>query len=316
METSAIMQTEQRVDARPSGGVQPSREEKMLKLRAAAQQFESLFVQTLLRTMRQTVPKSELTESNEVDTYRQMLDEAMSKRIGGAGGLGIAEMVTRQYMPYVSGDGPPDTHDSPGMAPVPSDGKDGATPARMRPLATDKPSRLPELSRALAAYAEAGDSGEPGRSLGARAQALGGAAADTVRRWGDRIETEARRHDLAPELVLAVVVQESAGRPDAVSPVGATGLMQLMPGTAREVGVNDPLDPDQNIAGGTRYLAHLRERFGDDLELVLAAYNAGPGNVRRAGDAVPPFAETREYVRKVSELYGELEGSASLAYGP
>jgi len=313
LETSAVMRTDQRVDARPSDGVQPSTEEKVHKLRAAAQQFESLFVQTLLKTMRQTVPKSELTESNEGDTYRQMLDEAMAERIGGSGGLGIAEMVTRQYMPYVSGDGPPDTQDSPGMAPLPSDGKDGATPALMRPLTTDTQSRLPELKRALAAYAAADG---PQRSLGARAQALGGAAADTVQRWGDRIETEARHHDLAPELVLAVVVQESAGRPDAVSPRGATGLMQLMPGTAREVGVNDPLDPDQNIAGGTRYLAHLRERFGDDLELVLAAYNAGPGSVRRAGDAVPPFPETREYVRKVSELYGELEGSASLGYGP
>jgi len=92
--------------------------------------------------------------------------------------------------------------------------------------------------------------------------------------------------------------------------------MQLMPDTAREVGVSDPLDPSQNIAGGARYLAHLRDRFGDDLELVLAAYNAGPGNVRRAGDAVPPFAETRDYVHKVSELYGELEGSDSLGFGP
>ena len=286
----------------------------MVKLRAAAEQFESLFVQTLLKTMRQTVPKSELTESNEVDTYRQMLDEAMAKRIGGAGGLGIAEIVTRQYEPNVSGDGPPDTHDSPGMAPLPAAGARPATPERMRPLVTETRSRLPELGRALAAYAETGAA--PHRGLDARATALGGAAADTVRQWGDRIEAEARRHDLAPELVLAVMVQESGGRPDAVSPVGATGLMQLMPDTAREVGVSDPLDPSQNIAGGARYLAHLRDRFGDDLELVLAAYNAGPGNVRRAGDAVPPFAETRDYVHKVSELYGELEGSDSLGFGP
>lgn len=103
---------------------------------------------------------------------------------------------------------------------------------------------------------------------------------------------------VSPALVLAVIAVESAGRADAVSSAGAQGLMQLMPATAREFGVSDSLVPEQNIAGGVRYLDWLMREFNADPILVLAGYNAGPGNVRTHG-GVPPFAETRDYVPKV-----------------
>ena len=103
---------------------------------------------------------------------------------------------------------------------------------------------------------------------------------------------------VSPALVLAVIAVESAGRPDAVSSAGAQGLMQLMPGTAKEFGVTDSLVPEQNIAGGVRYLDYLMKEFDADPILVLAGYNAGPGNVR-THNGVPPFAETRNYVPKV-----------------
>jgi soluble lytic murein transglycosylase-like protein len=112
----------------------------------------------------------------------------------------------------------------------------------------------------------------------------------------------ARRHGLAPELVLAVVSVESGFRPEAVSPRGAQGLMQLMPGTARSLGVEDAFDPEQNLDGGARYLGALLLQYGGDLERALAAYNAGEGAVARHG-GIPPFRETREYVRKVLERY-------------
>jgi soluble lytic murein transglycosylase-like protein len=112
----------------------------------------------------------------------------------------------------------------------------------------------------------------------------------------------AQRHGLDPELVLAVVSVESAFRPDAVSPKGAQGLMQLMPGTARELGVKDPLDPAANLDGGTRYLNALIRQYKGDLKRALAAYNAGAGAVKRHG-GVPPYRETREYVQKVLERY-------------
>jgi len=307
---------EARGDAQAIASAPSTQAANELKLRQAAEHFEALFVQTLMKSMRSTIPKSALTESGEIDTYRQMLDEAMSDKLGRSGGLGIAEKVIRQYMPYINGEGAPDTRNTPGMAPLsPDRGGGSISPADLKPVPqTTATSRAPELSRALAAYADQTGPGKP--SLAQRAAQLGGAAADTVRQWGVSIESAARENDVAPELLLAVMVQESGGRADAVSSAGAQGLMQLMPATASELGIVDPLDPEQNIRGGARYLSRMRERFGNDMGLVLAAYNAGPGNVRRAGNAIPAFPETQDYVRKVSAMYGDLDGTPTLGFSP
>lgn len=105
-------------------------------------------------------------------------------------------------------------------------------------------------------------------------------------------------------LLRAVIRVESGYNPRAVSRAGAVGLMQLMPLTARRFGVHDRFDPEQNLRGGAAYLAWLMQRFSGDLELVLAAYNAGEGAVRRHGNQIPPYAETRAYVNKVLHHYG------------
>lgn len=113
------------------------------------------------------------------------------------------------------------------------------------------------------------------------------------------IDRAAMESGVAPSLLRAVVQQESAFNPAAVSRAGAAGLMQLMPGTARRFGVQDGFDPAQNLRGGAAYLAWLLRHFNHDIDLALAAYNAGEGSVRRHGNQIPPFAETQAYVRSV-----------------
>ena len=118
------------------------------------------------------------------------------------------------------------------------------------------------------------------------------------------IKINAARFGLDPYLVFCVIEQESQFKPFARSPKGAQGLMQLMPATARRLGVRRPYDPAENIMGGTRYLKELMTMFDGRVELVLASYNAGEGAVMKYGRKVPPYRETREYVKKIGKRYG------------
>ena len=112
------------------------------------------------------------------------------------------------------------------------------------------------------------------------------------------IQKAANKYDLSPELIKGVIRAESNFQVDAVSRAGAQGLMQLMPATAKELGVTKPFDIDQNIDGGTRYLRKMLDSFGGDVKLALAAYNAGPGTVRKYAGNVP-YRETIQYINRV-----------------
>ncbi len=129
-----------------------------------------------------------------------------------------------------------------------------------------------------------------------------------VARFDDLVRDQARRQRLEPALVKAIIAVESAYDPAAVSPKGAVGLMQLIPGTAARYGVKKIADPHENVNGGTRYLRDLLDMFNGNLQLALAGYNAGEGAVQRYKNTIPPFPETQAYVKLVMQFYEHYSG--------
>jgi len=130
------------------------------------------------------------------------------------------------------------------------------------------------------------------------------ATAERSRAYDDLIRDSAREQGVRADLVRAVMQVESAFNPTARSVKGALGLMQLMPATIKQFGVTHPFDPSENIRAGVSYLRALLDRYQNNEELALAAYNAGPGAVDNHGQAVPPYRETRNYVAQVNQLAG------------
>jgi soluble lytic murein transglycosylase-like protein len=164
----------------------------------------------------------------------------------------------------------------------------------------------PRFANALSAAMDAaGASTSPSTGTGAPGPApVAPAQLDAL------VQQNASTWQVDPALVKAVIANESGFNANATSRVGAQGLMQLMPDTAASLGVRDPYDPAQNVAGGTRYLRGLLDRFGGNMRLAVAAYNAGPGAVEKYGD-VPPYSETQNYVQNVLASYDTYRARSS-----
>ena len=231
--------------------------------------MESLFVRMLLDSMDKTVPRGEDSWDNSqaMQTWRGMLNEKLADTLGESSPIGIAGMIYRQLSEHM------ERHME-----VPSAGaaESGAV----------SPPAAPKIENTGQSQPAAASSGSSQSNIGELKELIQQSASD---------------EGVDPALVAAMITQESGGDAQAVSPAGARGLMQLMPATARMLGVEDVFDPQQNISGGVKYISQLLERFGGDEKLALAAYNAGPGTVDRYG-GVPPYRETMNYVDRVASL--------------
>ncbi len=262
-------------------------------LEKSAREFEGVFLNTLLKAMRQTVPTNDLFNGDGATKfYRQMHDAEIARSMAnGNGGMGIADMIVRQLSRE---------------ADLVEDETKNPVQQRFGPPAPAILERYRTMELSIPETATH-------KRLALLAAGQGTAVADTLNRFSSEIETAASASGLDPALILSVVMEESGGDPQARSPKGALGLMQLMPATARELGVEDRTDAAQNLDGGARYLADMLEKFRGKLEVALAAYNAGPGTVSRLGGQVPDYPETRRYVKNVLERYENLGGGTHLA---
>jgi soluble lytic murein transglycosylase-like protein len=236
--------------------------------------------------------KTEKADGRRTSSFSEILKQHATMRTSGqTDGLRIADYMARPVLTRYSPKALPDLTERTDSEPTSPQANAGPRKSgTIRFLGQDAVERFPVRGSLPAVSRNA-----PGRY---RAQ---GPSNDMVER---SIQEAATRYRLSPALIRSVIRAESDFQPDAVSPAGAQGLMQLMPGTAEELGVTNPFDVRQNIDGGARYLRQMLDQFGGNLKLALAAYNAGPGAVTKYNGQVP-YPETREYVKRVVRFYGE-----------
>ena len=232
-----------------------------------AKEFEAMFTSMMFKAMRGTVPENSLLPKNMGEQiFTEMLDNEYAKMNAEKGDLGLAALIAKE-IERSEGRGIPTTDGN--NAPLWAIGnRYGATSAKR------------------ASYNSADST----------------ALVNGVRgKWEKLISEASARYGVDENLVTAVIARESAGNPHAISPKGAKGLMQLMDGTARDMGVSYSFSPAENINGGVKYLKNMLDMFGGDEKKALASYNAGPGAVKKYG-GIPPYRETKDYVAAVITL--------------
>ncbi len=277
------------------------------KLKGAADDFEALFVFYMLQSMRKTVMKSGLMDDGMGgEIMESMFDQELSQQIAAQSQLGIAEILNQQLSPESR------------LLPV---DKNLQTQPKIQELNGKMPlQKLPDVRKLRniiksdllpgkpARLKPANDAGVNQSSIKDAEYYLSLPLSKRLSEFDGHIQHAAKKYRVDPELVRAIIAAESAGNPHATSQKGAKGLMQLMDPTAKDLGVENAYDPQENISGGTRYFARLLRAYDGDVEKALAGYNAGPGNVRKYG-GIPPFKETQKYIQRVQKYYSAFSGN-------
>ncbi len=277
-------------------------EQRRLKLKKATQAFEAIFISQLMKSMRATSFTKKEEDGFGKDIMLSMADESVSRQLAKQGVLGIGKLLFEHLSERLS------------------DGSGVESPERVEKVTTDIPRAAtketphadpprqlkvvaPETTPALVeppAVPVSDDHPAPqpaSEAVDNKAEESRDDELPVLSKYIEHIRAAAAETNLPENLLKSMIMHESGGDVDAVSRKGAAGLMQLMPDTAKAMGVEDSLDPKENIMGGAKYMRSLLDRFGD-LRTALAAYNAGPTAVARNGGKAP-FAETGKYVEAI-----------------
>ncbi|HAP34553.1 MAG TPA: murein transglycosylase [Bacteroidetes bacterium] len=250
-------------------------EKAKAKLQKAAKDFEAIFVNYLLQSMRKTVQKDEEEGGGfGGEMMMEMFDQELSKNIARKSSLGFGEML---YKKMTGESLPKETAKREIVRAITSGEK----------TMTDKTPFFPKL-QTEAVKTEIIPI-KKGKST---------TVVNAVEKYNDIVNRAAAKYDLDTSLIKAVIASESAGNPHAHSSANAKGLMQLIDSTATMVGVKNVWDPEQNIHGGTKYLKQLMDKFDGDVKLAVASYNAGPAKIEKTRK-IPAIPETQQYVRRV-----------------
>ncbi len=266
---------------------QSEKQFQLQKLKKACSEFEAIFISYMLKSMNKTTENSDLFgDGLGGDIYKEIFNEKLADHLSQTGRFKIGDMIFENYSRMLNINEEEISLDQtvPPRASIKRSNDDNVN------LSTVKPE--PDRTKVNNSTSILNNGNMPIETH--KPAKLGGLLAQ----YDDTIKKAAKEFKIKPALIKAVIKQESAGDPNAVSSKGAKGLMQLIDSTASMLGVKDPFNPIQNIMGGAKYLSMLLKRFEGDLKKALASYNAGPSAVEKYG-GIPPYPETHEYVSKV-----------------
>jgi soluble lytic murein transglycosylase-like protein len=240
------------------------------KLAKASKEFESMLTNMMIKSMTKTTEGLFGKDNYGGDVLDVLFEKELSNHITDQQGMGIAEQIYNSLT--------------------------GESLTSLKDLVSKKtivPSTI-------------NPNNIKNQSVSVKNSKLNSSALSRIKEFEDLIDSASEKFNVDKQLIKSVILTESAGKVDAQSKANAKGLMQLMDSTATDMGVNNPWNPEENIFGGTKYLSKLLDDFDGDTELALAAYNAGPGNVKKY-NGIPPFKETQNYIKRVNNYLNLLD---------